>query len=170
MRRDMLAHFSDKPYLMQAALTAAVCTMLPATPEELAAGLKLAERPATEDPVGWVGSTAAAALALGDYRRGHYEAAVKKAEEYLGDNERLHVPDLDIPAILAQAMSQHQLQKPAEARSALTKAREMMAVLDEKYPGTPERPSDWRWYRWMLIKALLAEAEALIEGKPTAAR
>ncbi len=164
VRRDMLAHFSDKPYLMPAALTAAVGAMLPATPEELAAGLKLAERPAAEDQVGWVGSTAAASLALGDYRLGHYEAAVKKAEEYLGDNARWHRFELDIPAILAQAMSQHQLQKPAEARSALTKAREMMAVLDKQYPGTPERPSNGWWNRWMLIKALLAEAETLIEG------
>ena len=170
VRRDMLAHFSDKPYLMPAALTAAVCTMLPATPEELAAGLKLAERPAAEDQVGWVGSTAAASLTLGDYRLGHYEAAVKKAEEYLGDSTRLHLPALDIPAVLAQAMSQHQLQKPAEARAALTKAREMMAVLDEEYPGTPERPSNWSWNRWMLEKALLAEAETLIEGKPASAK
>jgi len=165
VRRDMLARFSDKPYLISAALTAAVCTMLPATPEELTAGLKLAERPATEDPAGWVGSTAAASLALGDYRRGHYEAAVKMVEEYLGDNARWHLPDYAIPAVLAQAMSQHQLQKPAEARGALTKAREMMAVLDEQYPGTPERPSNnGMWGRWMLIKALLAEAETLIEG------
>ncbi len=169
VRRDMLAHFSDKPYLIPAALTAAVCTMLPATPEELAVGLKLAERPATEDPVGWVGSMAAASLAFGDYRLGHYEAAVRKAEEYLGVNTRWQLPALDIPAVLAQAMSQHQLQKPAEARDALTKAREMMAVLDEQFPGTPERPSNnGQWHRWMLIKALLAEAETLIEGKPAA--
>lgn len=37
--------------------------------------------------------------------------------------------------------------------------------LDRMFPGTRERPSPWGWEFWMFDKALLAEAEALIEGK-----
>ena len=35
VRRDVLARFSDKPYLQPAALAAILCTVLPATPDEL---------------------------------------------------------------------------------------------------------------------------------------
>ena len=34
------------------------------------------------------------------------------------------------------------------------------------FPGTRERPSPWGWEFWMFDKALLADAEALIEGTP----
>ncbi len=38
VRRDVLARFSDKPYLEPAALAAGLCTVLPAAPDELATG------------------------------------------------------------------------------------------------------------------------------------
>lgn len=63
-------------------------------------------------------------------------------------------------------MGQYRLGKEAEARSSLAQARKHLEKLDSMFPGTRERPSPWGWEFWMFDKALLAEAEALIEGTP----
>ena len=164
VRRDMLARFSNKPYLEPAALAAILCTVLPATPEELDAGLRLAERVAAESLGNWRDEQHYATVPpiLGEYRRGHYAQAVEQANQYLTTNEVRARRISGLWATLTVAMSQHQLHNPAEARRALAQAREKMAVDDGLNRG--------RWHFRLLDQALLREAETLIEGKPTASR
>ncbi len=164
VRRDMLARFSDKPYLQPAAVAAILCTVLPATPDELDTGLRLAERVAADGPgnLGSNRSTTGVALILGEYRRGHYAQALEQANQYLNRNDAETRRFADLLATLTVAMSQHQLHNPAEARRALAQAREQMAVEDVG--------NRFRWLFGMLDQAVLREAETLIEGKPTAAR
>ena len=159
----MLARFSDKPYLEPATLAAILCTVLPPTPEELDAGLRLAERVSAEDP----GHPrfdalryAPVALILGEYRRGHYAQALEQANQYLTTTDAGDQRFTGLWATLTVAMSQHQLHHPAEARRALAQAREKMAADDGG--------NRWRWNLRLLDQALLREAETLIEGKPTA--
>lgn len=59
-------------------------------------------------------------------------------------------------ATLTVSMSQHQLHNPAEARRALTQAREKMAVEDDGI--------GFLWHLRLLEQALLREAETLIEA------
>lgn len=161
VRRDVLARFSDKPYLEPAGVAATLCTVLPATPDELETGLRLAERVAAEDLGGGflAQNHARVALVLGEYRRGHYAPAVAKANQFLSaaDAEERLARRM---AKLTVAMSQHQLHNPEEARRALARAREKTPMDDE-----------WNrmvWHFQMLDQALLREAETLIEGKPSA--
>lgn len=165
VRRDVLARFSDKPYLQPATLAAILCTVLPPTTEELAMGIRMAELVAAEDP----GHTrfdalryAPVALILGEYRRGHYAQALEQANQYLTTTDAGAQRFTSLWATLTVAMSQHQLHNPAEARRALAQARGKMAVDDGG--------NIWRWHLRILDQALLREAETLIEGKPTAAR
>ena len=164
VRRDVLARFSDKPYLQPAAVAAILCTVLPATPDELDTGLRLAERVAADGPgnMSSIRSTARVALILGEYRRGHYAQAFEQANQYLNRNDAETRRFADLLATLSVAMSQHQLRNPAEARRALAQAREQMAVEDVG--------NRLGWLFRMLDQALLREAETLIDGKPTASR
>ena len=161
VRRDVLARFSDQPYLEPATLAAILCTVLPPTPEELDAGLRLAERVSAEDP----GHPrfdalryAPVALILGEYRRGHYAQALEQANQYLTTTDAGDQRFTGLWATLTVAMSEHQLHHPAEARRALAQAREKMAA---------DEGNRWRWNLRLLDQALLREAETLIEGKPT---
>ncbi len=164
VRRDVLARFSDQPYLEPATLAAILCTVLPPTPEELDAGLRLAERVSAEHPGHPrfdVLRYASVALILGEYRRGHYAQALEQANQYLTTTNAGDQRFTGLWATLTVAMSEHQLHHPAEARRALAQAREKMAA-DEGNRG--------RRNLRLLDQALLREAETLIEGKPTAAR
>ncbi|MGK0185422.1 MAG: WD40 repeat protein, partial [Verrucomicrobiales bacterium] len=158
VRRDVRTRFSDTPFLEPAAIGAILCTVLPAAPDELSAGLRLAERVAADGPgpAFAVQGYAPVALILGEYRRGHYEQALDQATEFLKTPGR-NLGVADPWAKLTVAMSQHQLHQPAEAHRALTQARKWMAFEDHPLP--------LRWYIKMLEQALLREAEALIEGK-----
>lgn len=165
VRRDVLARFSDQPYLEPATLAAILCTVLPPTPEELATGIRMAELVAAEHP----GHPrfdalryASVALILGEYRRGHYAQALEQADQYLTTTDAGDQRFTGLWATLTVAMSQHQLHHPAEARRALAQAREKLAA-DGGY-------SKWRWSLRLLDQALLREAETLIEGKPGSPR
>ena len=165
VRRDVLARFSDKPYLEPAAIGAILCTVLPATPDELETGLRLAERVAADGPGEGLFSAqrfAPVALILGEYRRGHYAQALEQANQYLTTSDAGARRFSGLWATLTVAMSQHQLHHPAEARRALAQAREKLAVDDGL--------NRFFWHLRMLDQALLRETETLIEGKPTAAR
>ena len=167
VRRDMLARYGDKPYRIPAVFTALACTMLPAAPSELETGRKLAEMVAADgDFNSRIDNWNGACLTLAEFRQGNYAVAAEKAEKYLAIEFGVPTPENDIAVVLAQAMSQHQLQNQDAALAALTKARELMADLDEQYPGSADHPSQPLWWEWLLDKALMAEAEALIEGKP----
>ena len=158
-RRDVLTRFSDTPFLGPAAIAAILCTVLPAAPNELSAGLRLAERVAADGPgPGFaVQGYAPVALILGEYRRGNYTQALKQATEFL-KNPAIQLEVAAPWAMLTVAMSQHQLHQPAEANITLTQARKWMALEDHPLP--------LRWYIKTLEQALLREAEALIKGKP----
>jgi WD40 repeat protein len=164
VRRDVLARFSDQPYLEPATLAAILCTVLPPTPEELATGIRMAELVAAEHaghPRFDVLRYAPVALILGKYRRGHYAQALEQANQYLTTTGAGDQRFIGLWATLTVAMSQHQLHHPAEARRALAQAREKMAADDGG--------DRWRWNLRLLDQALLREAETLIEVKPTAA-
>jgi tetratricopeptide (TPR) repeat protein len=110
--------------------------------------------------VGWV------QLANGtlDYRVRDYAAAVEQLGAIPPSNGATLNNLLEGMAKLYLAMAYHQLEKPAEARAALAKARSLVA---EKYPSIDHAAliSHWSQMEWLRFQVVRREAEGLIEGK-----
>ncbi|HVT54699.1 MAG TPA: hypothetical protein VHD34_01435 [Xanthobacteraceae bacterium] len=108
------------------------------------------------------------ALALFEYRAGHFDEAVAMARKCLG------FPDTRPTAIamahLVMGMALRQLHREAEAQSEI---RAGEAMVRSKIPIDASIPPQiWGndqtgyWYDWVLARILLHEAEALIEADP----
>jgi serine/threonine protein kinase len=110
----------------------------------------------------------ALAVALFEYRAGHFDDAVAMARRCLGFSETR--PTAIAMAHLVMGMALRQLNQEAEAKSEI---RVGEAMVRSKIPIDAPIPSQiWGndltgyWYDWVFAHILLREAETLIEGAP----
>ena len=94
--------------------------------------------------------------ALAEYRQGHFASAAEWARQASGTSFSLVV--VEASAVLA--MAQHQLQQPEAARTSLIQAESTFA---SKLPQLESGDIGGDWRDWVIARALLTEAQALIK-------
>jgi serine/threonine protein kinase len=99
--------------------------------------------------------------ALAEYRRGHLPEAISLATNAEQDSW----PYLQGESLAVLAMSEHRLNQVADARADLVRCEHLVQEQMPRFGGV--LGFDWR--DWIIVHALLAEAQGLIEGQ-TASR
>ncbi len=161
--RELLARFggSDSAIVVQRAATA--CLIAPNGTEDPSSVLVKMKRARKKSHIGagsnlatWIDIT----LALGHYRQGQWDQAVKSLAPFAKVSW-----DHDVVAFAIRAMAQHKLNQPDAAQLTLRQARDGLARFNLPGPGELQTT----WYNWHLAQLVLREAEALIPAAPVAA-
>jgi len=103
------------------------------------------------------------ARALAHYRASEFQQAIDLAGKSAVADERFF--NINVPAHLIVAMSQHRLSRAADAHKALGQARHTMNR--DWFPKLESGQLDDGWHDWLICQILHREAERLIEGKKT---
>jgi tetratricopeptide (TPR) repeat protein len=159
-RRAMLARFGATKDPNYAQRTAKACLLLPLTGEDLATIASLADSALSAGRNTWRDYT----KGLAEYRQGHYDSAVKWTEQVLAKPASATPTAYDL--LYAQdsmvlAMAHYHSGQTNDARAVLAKGVE---IIETKLPKLENGDLGVYWVDWIITRALMAEAKALIEG------
>jgi hypothetical protein len=105
------------------------------------------------------------AKGLAEYRQGHFAGAAEWMQKVLShagaDFNR------DVEAYMVLAMAHYQTKHSEEAGVTLAKGLE---IAEKKLPKLDSGDLGGGWLDWIIAHALMAEAQALIEGRPDTPR
>ena len=156
----MLTRFGAIKNASYAQRTAKVSLLLPVTGADLTRSAGLADSALSLGPNPWRDYT----QGLAEYRQGRYASAVKWTEQVLAK------PESDTPTaydlLCAQdsmvlAMAHYHSGQTNDARAVLAKGVE---IIETKLPKLENGDLGVYWVDWIITRALMAEAKALIEG------
>ncbi|MDB6040850.1 MAG: serine/threonine protein kinase, partial [Verrucomicrobiales bacterium] len=95
--------------------------------------------------------------ALAEYRAGHFAEALDWAERTV----KYSLPIAEAGSYAIIAMAKHRLNQADGSHAALAK---LLELVDKKLPRLADGDLDAGWRDWIIIHALLTEAQELIEG------
>jgi hypothetical protein len=98
---------------------------------------------------------------MADYRLGHFAESIEQAQQVLADAGVF--PPRDAQACAVLAMAQEQMGQSADARASLARAAK---IAESDFPGPADGDLGPMWNDGIIARALLLEAEALINGQP----
>ena len=101
------------------------------------------------------------AKGLAEYRQDHFTNAIEWTQKAL-DHGRGNLERRALAEIVL-AMAQQRLKRTDEARAALANARK---ITDAKLPKSDANDLGRDWSDWLAIRALMREAQAVVEGGP----
>lgn len=164
LRREAITRFGSTPCPFADRIVK-ICLLVPANEvvlESLGPLVAAAEKSLAASTASGDAFTAAwrsLAVALLEYRRGHYAAAVHWSEQCLAYRED-NAPRSAV-AQLILAMAYHRLGRTSEAAAELAEAQ---ATVDIRFKGglTKGSPIQGFWFDWMFARILAREATALI--------
>jgi tetratricopeptide (TPR) repeat protein len=165
-REEAIARFSARttPF---ADRIVKISLLLPANPkllgslQPLAASMAKSFADANAAGDGFMSAWRAMSLALWEYRRGNFAAAIEWGDRCLGYRDYHNAPrTATVTVILALACQQ--LGDANRARAELERAKEMV---EAKFQRRLDRgtPIQGFWFDWAFARILLREAEALID-------
>jgi tetratricopeptide (TPR) repeat protein len=102
---------------------------------------------------------------LAEYRLGQFESAIDWVGKSIGQPTMVTGPRPEPAAYLVLAMAQHRLDRPHEARAALTKGAD---IVNARLLRTENTTLDENWVDWLVAHILLREAQVLLAGRPDA--
>jgi Flp pilus assembly protein TadD len=131
--------------------------MLPCSGPDLETAARLADTaanaPTNHPDITWFQFT----KGLGEYRQGRFTSAVEWMQKVLATSP--HDPNRDAEASMVLAMSQYQQKQTEEAYATLAKG---IRIADKKSPTLESGNLGDGWVDWIIARALMAEARALI--------
>jgi WD40 repeat protein/serine/threonine protein kinase len=160
--REMLARFSEPngpPNVAER--TAKTCLLMPDAVRDLQPVLKLADVALTGTEAHGDYRWFLLARGMADYRAGRFVEAIDRLKKVLSPSIIVNLYR-DTMAHLFLAMAHQKLGKSDEARSALDRARELVA---QKFPKPDGVGLDDSWDDWLRCQIVLREAEKVVEGK-----
>jgi tetratricopeptide (TPR) repeat protein len=155
----MLVRFGATSAPPIAERTAKVCLMLPMPKEDLVLAAKLAETAVTVGKGQPWEPYFQFVKGLAEYRQGNFEKAAEWMQKTL--TRDIPLAESKGQAYCVLAMAQHRLNRVAEAREALSKAAN---IAETKSPEIDSGDLGPNWHDWLIARALMREANILIEG------
>lgn len=159
--RQMLQRFGNTTDVASGWRVAKACLLAPGAVDDLTIPLTLAGRAVEQDPGVWSWQV----QGLTEYRAGRFPAAVDALMK-ADDIGRTSAPHLAAVATTwtALAMAEHQVGRTREARQLLRQATE---AVESVWSGGDLGEA---WNDWLICRALLREAEPLINAQPSTTR
>jgi hypothetical protein len=157
----MLDRFGGTKEPVLAQLVAKACLILPASGVDLGAVGELADTSVRLGTNHQFFSFFQFAKALADYRRDRFASAAELVQKVLEKSGEF--PYRDVQANVVLAMALHQPNQRDAARAAMAKGIEIEKA---DAHGLDSGDLGDAWHDWIIARALLREAKALIEGKP----
>jgi eukaryotic-like serine/threonine-protein kinase len=165
LRQQMLSRFGESTNPVLAGRIVRDCLILPWSGAELERVGRIADAALQAGSNHWAWNHLQFAKALAEYRQGDFVAAVDSLQNPLRDQGKDIVRDVE--AYMVLAMAQHRRGYPGYARDALTTALGLAARL----PSSDNDLQDWKaWNDWVIVQALMREAEELVNGPATSMR
>jgi serine/threonine protein kinase/tetratricopeptide (TPR) repeat protein len=161
--REMMTRFGKTKDILIAQRIAKACLLAPGGVDDPAAVVAMLKNTGTrEDNAAWRAASGvdrwrSATLALGYYRTGRYEDAIKELAQF-----SRATGFLEIMALTVRGMAQFKNEQIDAARQTLAEARQGMAM--HAAPAAGELQG--YWHSWLQADLLLREAEALIPAAP----
>jgi eukaryotic-like serine/threonine-protein kinase len=171
LRREALDAGSRPDSPSAAGRVCQLSLLLPAEGTELETAVNLAEKIAAPGNSKATLASRQFAKGLVDYRRGNFASAIEWARMTLETGARQDLPawshererNRAVAAYLVKAMAHQQLNQAAEARTALSRANDIVQTqLSQPDSGDIGR----EWPDWLVAQILLREANGLIEAHP----
>jgi serine/threonine protein kinase len=153
----IVAHFAGTNDPMVCERMAKACLILPSSEIDLAAAGKLAQTAVSTGTTSLYFPFYEFAKGLAEYRTGNFASAVEWMPKVLASS----LPVRDVEAKLVLAMAQQRLNRAEDARAALAEAT---ADMETQMPKLNGRDLEESWNDWIVARALMKEAKALIEG------
>lgn len=153
----IVAHFGGANDPTVCERMAKACLILPSSEIDLAAVAKLAQTAVSTGTNNYFYPYYEFAKGLAEYRTGN----VASAEEWMSKALAVSNPVLDVEARLVLAMAQRRLNRAEDARAALAAAA---ADMESQMPKLEGRDLGGNWNDWIIARALMREAKALVEG------
>jgi WD40 repeat protein/tRNA A-37 threonylcarbamoyl transferase component Bud32/Flp pilus assembly protein TadD len=136
------------------------CLLLPSSEIDLTAVSKLAQTAVTTGTANVNFPNFAYVKGLVEYRSGNFASAVEWTRKALA----APFPVRDVQANLVLAMAQQRLNRADDARAALAAG---IAGMETGMPKLESGDLGGEWYNWVIARALLREAKALLEESPS---
>jgi len=156
--KEMLDRFQAPGAQEIAERVAKACLFVPPAESDLQAAAKLAQE-SVADPNHWATPYAMITRGLADYRTGNFRGAKDWSQQGLQQPPTWFV---EAQANLVLAMSEFQLNETGAARDSLAAAKSVLSTHAEDYRiGTLGES----WHDWLFARALLREAEALLNDQ-----
>jgi Flp pilus assembly protein TadD len=153
----IVAHFAETNDPTVCERMAKACLILPSSGIDLAAVAKLAQTAASTGTTNYYLPFYEFAKGLAEYRTGN----LASAEEWMFKVLAVSYPVRDVEAKLVLAMAHQRLNRADDARAALAAAT---ADMETHMPNLDGRDPGGDWTDWIIARALMKEAKALIEG------
>ena len=158
--RAMLAQFGATKNADYAQRVAKACLLLPVSGADLTRVASLSDFALTKGTSHWREYT----KGLTEYRQGQYASAVNWTEQTLAKPESGPAyAEFSAQDCMVLAMAHYQLNHAEEAHAALAKG---IAIVETKLPQLETGDIGDYWVDWIIARALMNEAKALVEGKP----
>jgi serine/threonine protein kinase len=145
------------------------CLILPSAGVDLETVNNMAERSLSWGTNGPFGPALLSTKALAEYRRGHFDIAVERAEHVLSilsvAPQFSATPWMQVQTYAILAMGRQQLKQHDLARAALTIGQK---ISDEKLPKLDSGNLGENWLDVIIADKLMREATALVGGSPEA--
>ncbi len=169
---ETISHFSTTRNPIAAEHVIKMCVILPCDQTVLDALQPLADilkksvirQPTASDWENFINAWRVWAIAIYEYRAGHFAEAAKWARGNLASTDRKPVREAMDHVILSMAL--HHMGLPSEARAELAKGREMVKTGLPGGLGRVERTNDdgsGFWFDWVIADLLLSEAESVLQ-------
>ncbi len=170
---ETISHFATTKNPIAAEHVVKICLILPCDEsvlkelQPLADVLKksVLERPTASDWENFINAWRVWAIAIFEYRQGHYAEAAKWAQGNLASSD--YTPPRIAMNHLVLAMALHHMGLSDEAQAELTKGR---AMVEDALPQGLERvvgingSASGTWFDWVIAHIWLSEAESVLQG------
>jgi tetratricopeptide (TPR) repeat protein len=158
--RKSVERFRNTTEPFEAVVIAEACLILPDSGIELSVAVQLISLDVSatnHEEIAWF----ELAKGLAEYRQDHFTNAIKWMQKLLDRGGGILERDALAETVLA--MAQQRLKRTDEARAALANARK---ITDTGPPKSDANDLGGRWYFLLTVRALMREAQALVEGGP----